>query len=144
MARCQYLGEAPVTGNVYAALSMTEIDDADLATEFMAGMTSFTEYDGAGYARQLLVIADVTPGAAWRLRSGAPTDFGTPSAGTTPAVALVLYQGTSALPAGDATARVMGWLQGPEIGFLPFQGDGATLLSINWPAGGTIITGPNC
>lgn len=142
MARCQFLGEAPVTGDVFLALSSTEIDDADLATEFVAGLT-WTEY-GGDYTRPQLDITDVLMGAVWKLRAN-PTDFGLPDAPTTgAAIAVVIYQGATADPAGDATARVVGWLQGPDIPFLPFTGDGATPLVVNWPSGGTVLTGPNC
>lgn len=141
MARCQFLGEPPITGDVFVAISSTEIDDTDIGTEFLSDLT-WTEYDGA-YTRQQLDITDVVMGDNWKLRASA-TDFGMPDTPTAPGVALVLYQGTSADPIDDATAHVLGWLQGPDIPFLPFTGDGATPFPVSWPGGGTVIEGPNC
>jgi len=141
MARCQYLGEPPLTGDLFIAISMTEIDDADLGTEFLGDLT-WTEYDGT-YTRQQIDIVDILLGGRWKLRA-APTDFGTPGTPTAPGVAFVVYQGTTADPSGDATAHVIGWLQGPEVPYLPFTGDGATPLVITWPSGGTVLEGPNC
>lgn len=141
MARCQFLGEAPLTGDVYAAISSRVIADTELATELLSDL-DWDEYDGT-YTRQQVVIIDVTPGEAWRLRAES-VDFGTPGTPSAPGVAVVLYQGTSDLPANDATAHVLGWIQGDDIPFLPFTGDGAIPFVINWPGGGTVLQGPNC
>lgn len=139
MARTQFFGDTPPTGDVFVALSSTVFSDLDLDKEFVSDLT-WTEYDGT-YTRQQVTLTDVTIGTRWRLR-GANSDFGNPGTPSAPAVAVLLYQGGSASPGTDGAARVLGWMQGPTIVFLPFTGDGATNLTIPWP-NATVLYGPN-
>lgn len=143
-ARALILGDALPTGSgLYVALSRTVIADSDQHVLHVNNMTTFTEYNGT-YARQLLtsvVISEDTVTHKWKLRAANP-DFGTPGTPSAPAVALLLYLGTSANAANDNVAYPVAWWQGTAVPALPFTGDGATSLVIPFPSSG-ILFGPN-
>lgn len=135
-----YFGDTAPSGDVWAALSMTEFEDLEIGATFVGDLT-WTEYDGAGYARQQLVLSDVAYGMQWRLRA-ANTDFGEPDAGTNPAVAALLMMGTGDPGDDGAVNRPIGWMQGETMVVFPFTGDGAANLTIPWP-NSTVQFGPN-
>lgn len=144
--RTALFGDASPYGsrNIYLALGMKTISAADLDAVNVGAMSSFQghEYDGSGYARQLLGSLVTTDGGTlrrWRLMA-ADADFGVLGPATNPAKSLLLIFSTSASPASDATAYLLGVADGTD--FPERNGDGLNPFRVLW-TGGIVLFGPN-